>query len=67
MGLRLVEGLNETAFAHRTGITLDQAFSPRVIERLIDAGYLERSPGRMAATFAGRQRLDSVLEALLNS
>lgn len=67
MGLRLVEGLEATSFAQRTGVSLDQAFSPDVIGHLIEAGYLERSPDRMAATMAGRQRLNAVLEALLNT
>lgn len=67
MGLRLVAGIDGAAFAARTGQTLAQRFAPDIIARLTKAGYLEARSDRLVATAPGRQRLNAVLDTLLNS
>lgn len=65
MGLRLVDGVDLDRFRELTGGDLDGFIDPAVTARLIDAGYLERDAARLAATTAGRQRLNAVLRMLL--
>ena len=65
MGLRLAEGIDETRFALRTGMALDDAVEPGVLAQAIDAGYMTRAQGRMLATHEGRLRLDALLGALV--
>lgn len=67
MGLRLVAGIDARAFAARTGQSLADSFPPDVIDRLTAAGYLEPRPDRLVATAAGRQRLNAVIDTLLNT
>jgi len=67
MGLRLVAGIDGAEFAARTGQTLAASFAPEVIARLTSAGYLEARSDRLISTAAGRQRLNAVIAALLNS
>jgi putative oxygen-independent coproporphyrinogen III oxidase len=67
MGLRLTEGIDARAFTHRTGIAPEDAFDRATVERLAAAGYLEWGPDRFAATADGRQRLNAVVAALLDS
>ena len=64
MGLRLAEGIDETRFAVRTGMTLDDAVDQDVLRHAIEERYLERDRGRLRATDAGRMRLDALLGAL---
>jgi putative oxygen-independent coproporphyrinogen III oxidase len=64
MGLRLVEGVSRCrleALAERDVKTL---FGPRLV-RLIEGGFLTLDSDRLAATAAGRQRLNAVLATLL--
>ncbi len=67
MGLRLAEGVEvarlEGIAGRPQGEWLDQA----ALQRFIEDGWLERPPGRLVATMAGRQRLDAILAALLAS
>ena len=65
MGLRLEEGVDPERFKARTGLALDDALEPDVLERAVAAGYLERPSGRLVATREGRLRLDPLLAALL--
>ncbi len=65
MGLRLTEGIDETRFAARTGVTLDDATDADTLAQALDAGYLERGAGVLRATMEGRKRLDSLLAALV--
>ena len=52
-------------FARRTGLALDAALDPSILEAAIEAGYLVRTQERLAATAEGRRRLDSLLPRLL--
>ena len=65
MGLRLDEGIGEARFAARTGVMLDEALEPDVLEQAIAAGYVERGGGTLRATTEGRLRLDALLVALV--
>lgn len=65
MGLRLTEGIDLTAFTERTGVTLDSAVDQTVLTMALDEGYITRLPHRLAATAAGRLRLDALLAALV--
>jgi putative oxygen-independent coproporphyrinogen III oxidase len=64
MGLRLVEGVARRrleAFAQRP---VERVFGAG-LPRLVDGGFLTLDADRLAATEAGRQRLNAVLAALL--
>jgi len=65
MGLRLVEGVDLDRFRALTGGDLAAFVDPAGLERLIEGGFVERADGRLAATAAGRQRLNAVLAMLL--
>lgn len=67
MGLRLIDGIDGQLFESRTGLSLDQAFDASTITQLTKAGFLETRPGHLVATAAGRQRLNAVIDLLLNS
>jgi putative oxygen-independent coproporphyrinogen III oxidase len=64
MGLRLREGVSDTRLRRRAGRGLATLDANRV-DDLISEGYLTRTDDRMAATAAGRARLDAVLAYLL--
>ncbi|RFD19678.1 coproporphyrinogen III oxidase [Komagataeibacter melaceti] len=67
MGLRLAEGISTTRFTHRTGMTMADATDPDIMRAAMDEGYLTHDPARhvLAATPAGRLRLESLLAALV--
>ncbi|HKX11241.1 MAG TPA: radical SAM family heme chaperone HemW [Stellaceae bacterium] len=65
MGLRLAEGIPRNRFRERLGLDLEMALDPDRIAPLIEAGFLELDGTRLAATAAGRQRLNAVLASLL--
>ncbi|MCW3798659.1 radical SAM family heme chaperone HemW [Sphingomonas sp. BN140010] len=58
MGLRLAEGVDPERLERRFGRPL---IDPRATERLAALGLVERSPGRLRTTPAGRLLLDRVL------
>ena len=64
MGLRLSEGIRRARLETLTGRTVEQLFGD-ALPRLVEGGFLTISPDRLAATAAGRQRLNAVLAALL--
>ena len=64
MGLRLCAGIDERAFACRTGLTIDEAVDADVLERALEAGYVARADGFVRALPAGLQRLDALLGVL---
>jgi oxygen-independent coproporphyrinogen-3 oxidase len=66
MGLRLTEGIDDGRFLARTGVALDAAIDPAILEQAVEAGYLLRDSGRLRATGEGRKRLDALLAALVN-
>jgi oxygen-independent coproporphyrinogen-3 oxidase len=65
MGLRLAEGIDTARFARRTGVQLEAALEPSVLQQALDEGYLEWRNNRLAATAEGRLRLDALLAAIV--
>jgi len=65
MGLRLREGVDRAAFKAAVGQDLADFVDEAGLARLIEAGFLRLDADRMAATDAGRQRLNGVLDLLI--
>ena len=65
MGLRLTEGVDLKRFNRQTGGSLPDFADHDGLQRLLDGGFIQHTPERIAATDAGRQRLNAVLEMLL--
>jgi putative oxygen-independent coproporphyrinogen III oxidase len=65
MGLRLTEGLWRSRIEEETGAPLEHWVDKAALDRLVAGGFLALDAERVAATPAGRQRLDAVLAALL--
>ena len=67
MGLRTAEGvpLARLGALNDAPEVVEAALDRGAIARCVDAGLLERDPERLRATAAGRQRLDTVLAAIL--
>jgi oxygen-independent coproporphyrinogen-3 oxidase len=65
MGLRLTEGVDAARFAERTGLALSEAVDAGILAACVEEGYLSFAGNRLAATKAGRLRLDAVLPRLL--
>ncbi len=65
MGLRLVEGIDPALFALRTGVALDDALDMAMLQRALGEDYLAWRDGHLAATTAGRVRLDALLTAIV--
>jgi putative oxygen-independent coproporphyrinogen III oxidase len=65
MGLRLREGVDLTRLQAVAGQTLDQLLDVAALERLVGDRLLERRGGRLAASAAGRQRLNALFAAIL--
>jgi putative oxygen-independent coproporphyrinogen III oxidase len=65
MGLRLEEGIDAGRFAARTGVGLEEAVDPEVLEQALAEGYLAWRDGRLVALSEGRLRLDALLGALV--
>jgi putative oxygen-independent coproporphyrinogen III oxidase len=64
MGLRLVEGILRARLEALAGCGVEDLFDA-ALPPLIDGGFLLLDDDRLAATAAGRQRLNAVLAALL--
>jgi oxygen-independent coproporphyrinogen-3 oxidase len=64
MGLRLVEGVSRPRLECGTRGDVEILFGSNLAP-LIEGGFLTLDPERLAATTAGRQRLNAVLAALL--
>ena len=64
MGLRLVEGVSRAKLECAAGCAAETLFGSNLAP-LIEGGFLTLDPERLAATPAGRQRLNAVLAALL--
>jgi putative oxygen-independent coproporphyrinogen III oxidase len=64
MGLRLSEGVSRSRLEEMAGRSADQLFGP-ALARLVEGGFLTLDDQRLAATAAGRQRLNAVLAALI--
>jgi putative oxygen-independent coproporphyrinogen III oxidase len=65
MGLRLTGGIARRPIEEAAGCALEALFGTRLAP-LIDGGFLQIDAERIAATAAGRQRLNAVLAALLS-
>jgi oxygen-independent coproporphyrinogen-3 oxidase len=65
MGLRLADGIDRAMFASITGADPVAALGEAKLAPLVEAGFLEIQPDRLAATASGRQRLNAVLERLI--
>ena len=65
MGLRLTEGVPLERIRKETGRPLKALVDEEAVTRLTDGGFLTMSEDRVAATEAGRLRLNAVLSALL--
>jgi putative oxygen-independent coproporphyrinogen III oxidase len=64
MGLRLAEGVELERLAAAAGAPSDELLPRQVALDLVAEGLLERTPDRLRATAAGRQRLNVVLARL---
>lgn len=65
MGLRLAGGIDRATFASVAGADPVQAVGEQKLAPLIKSGFLDVSDTHLAATPAGRQRLNAVLERLI--
>jgi putative oxygen-independent coproporphyrinogen III oxidase len=63
MGLRLVEGISRQRLEALADCTVEALLGVS-LARLVQGGFLELDEHRLAATAAGRQRLNAVLSAL---
>lgn len=66
MGMRLAEGINRAAWEEKFGSKLDALVPPARAEKLVSEGYLSGGEKTLQATAAGLQRLNAVLDYLLN-
>jgi coproporphyrinogen III oxidase-like Fe-S oxidoreductase len=64
MGLRLVEGVARDRLEALAGRPVEDLFAG-ALPSLVEGGFLALDADRLAATDAGRQRLNAVLGALL--
>jgi oxygen-independent coproporphyrinogen-3 oxidase len=64
MGLRLVEGVSRKRLEALAGRAVEALFAG-ALPRLVDGGFLTLDGECLAATTAGRQRLNAVLGALI--
>ena len=66
MGLRLTAGIARADMRAETGGDIEDAFDRARLDALIGGGFLELDAAGLRATPAGRQRLNAVLDRLLN-
>ena len=66
MGLRLMEGVDLAGFTTETGKNFSDFVNPQKAKLLLEEGLLDISGTTVAATRAGRQRLNAVLAFLLS-
>jgi putative oxygen-independent coproporphyrinogen III oxidase len=64
MGLRLAEGVSRARLEEAAAEAVETRFG-KTLPRLVEGGFLSLDADRLAATAAGRQRLDAVLASLL--
>lgn len=65
MGLRLTQGIEASWFQKRTGLALSDLVDPKGVVELVELGLIEASAQQIAATPAGFQVLNSVIERLV--
>jgi putative oxygen-independent coproporphyrinogen III oxidase len=66
MGLRLAEGVDLARLEAVAGRPFDEVLEPAALGRFVADGWIALAEGRLAATPAGRQRLNGILAALLD-
>ncbi|MEC7028124.1 MAG: radical SAM family heme chaperone HemW [Pseudomonadota bacterium] len=66
MGLRLREGIKLSRFAEETGQSLETYTPQTKLQSMIDEGYITVTDTTITATQDGRQRLNGLLDYLLN-
>ncbi len=66
MGLRLSEGVSDSRFRLRTGMDLEDAIDPAILDQAVTENYLVRTANSLRATAEGRLRLDALLASLLH-
>ena len=66
MGLRLTKGITHDDFKTLTGAELAEELNTSKIEALTAAGFITLNKHGLKATSAGLQRLNAVLDHLLN-
>ena len=65
MGLRLAEGIPRRRFRDELGLEPEDLIDATALGHLTEGGFVTLDADRLAATDAGRQRLNAVLAALL--
>jgi putative oxygen-independent coproporphyrinogen III oxidase len=65
MGLRLTEGIPRTRFRAELDAEPEALLDPRGLQNLVEGGFVTLDFERLAATAAGRQRLNAVLAMLI--
>ena len=65
MGLRLAEGIPRRRFRDELGLEPEDLLDMTALGHLTEGGFVTLDDQRLAATDAGRQRLNAVLAALL--
>lgn len=65
MGLRLLEGIDEAAFAARTGTRLGDVITASGLEETTRLGLVEYGDGRLRLTEAGQPLLNAVIARLM--
>ena len=65
MGLRLVDGIELSRIERLAGRPWHELLDRAALETFVTEGLLRLAGGRLAATAAGRQRLNGLLAALL--
>ena len=65
MGLRLAEGIPRQRFRDELGLEPEDLIDATALGHLTEGGFVTLDQHRLAATDAGRQRLNAVLAALL--
>lgn len=65
MGLRLLEGIDEAAFAARTGTRLGDVITASGLEETTRLGLVECGDGRLRLTEAGQPLLNAVIARLM--
>lgn len=67
MGLRLTEGVPIRRLETVSGRPLDQTIDAGALERMVTDGLMRNEAGRIAATRAGRERLDGLIAMLIGT
>lgn len=65
MGLRLLEGIDEAAFAARTGLALGDVISASGLAETTRLGLVSRTKGRLRLTDTGQPLLNAVIARLI--